>query len=424
MNQQVAPNKQTHYPVQLIEDKRMHEELEGMVHKRMDDFWQWFERATLMMASWLLAPLNYLLVKFLGGQKTKEPESFQEYQRQAEAWDQADAAITAWRLDPRSSHYDYELIHARLQRLKQLGFSHDGPVKDANGPIDDASDGAKGASDGDANDNGQRDVPSLMFLLRAGMIRNLAGINDKRLYRTGRAGTKLLIEEYVEETGRQIRSLTNLALHHSSDQAFKLEMRNFLKDLRKSYGTSALVLHGGTSMAMCHLGVVKALLEVDLLPRVVCASFVGAVIAGIVCSRSEAELRRQLHTLDELNLAAFQSRHSMWGSLGRKLQRLLCTGKVYDVSVLEQCIRDNIGGNVTFREAHAVSQRILNIAIPSSVEGDEGLLLLNYLNAPTVTVWSAAAASCAIPGVYADVCLMCKDEVSTPLIHICIAAHG
>lgn len=40
----------------------------------------------------------------------------------------------------------------------------------------------------------------------------------------------------------------------------------------------------------------------------------------------------------------------------------------------------------------------------------DSLRLLNYLTAPNVLVWSAALASCAIPGVYAPVELMKKDE--------------
>jgi hypothetical protein len=59
-----------------------------------------------------------------------------------------------------------------------------------------------------------------------------------------------------------------------------------------------------------------------------------------------------------------------------------------------------------------LSGRIINIVVsPASGSGNkDSLRLLNYLTAPNVLVWSAALASCAIPGVYAPVELMKKDE--------------
>ena len=59
-----------------------------------------------------------------------------------------------------------------------------------------------------------------------------------------------------------------------------------------------------------------------------------------------------------------------------------------------------------------LSGRIINIVVsPASGAGNkDSLRLLNYLTAPNVLVWSAALASCAIPGVYAPVELLKKDE--------------
>lgn len=56
--------------------------------------------------------------------------------------------------------------------------------------------------------------------------------------------------------------------------------------------------------------------------------------------------------------------------------------------------------------------RIINIVVsPAKGSGNQdGPRLLNYLTAPNVLVWSAALASCAIPGVYAPVELLAKDE--------------
>ena len=51
----------------------------------------------------------------------------------------------------------------------------------------------------------------------------------------------------------------------------------------------------------------------------------------------------------------------------------------------------------------------LNISV--SIQNEkEGYRLLNYLTAPTVLIWSAIKASCAIPLVFAPVELKCKTE--------------
>ena len=296
--------------------------------------------------------------------------SVKEYEVIARKQDQMDKEVQEWRLDPRSALYDHVVIHARLARLQKLSSTND--------------------------------IGPLMFFLRAGMIRNLAGINNKRLYRRAHWGTKCLIEGYVEETIRQLEHVAH------SKAIPKAQLREFFLDLKKSYGTTALVLHGGTSFGLCHLGVIKALLEIDSLPQVVCGSFIGSVIAAIVCTKSEAELRSELcgNGGSLVDIGAFTVKGgSLIASAIRKLVRFLKSGKLLDVMVIERCIQDNIG-NMTFREAYQKSGRALNIVIRDK----DTLVLLNHMNAPDVVIWSAACASCAIPGVYEEVKIMVKDS--------------
>ena len=61
-------------------------------------------------------------------------------------------------------------------------------------------------------------------------------------------------------------------------------------------------------------------------------------------------------------------------------------------------VRDNTG-DYTFQEAFDRTGRIINITV-APMNDYEPPRLLNYLTAPHVCVWSAAAASCAIPGMY------------------------
>jgi TAG lipase / lysophosphatidylethanolamine acyltransferase len=55
-----------------------------------------------------------------------------------------------WRSNPASNIYDYRLIQSRLQHLRQ--------AREAN------------------------DISAMIYLLRAGLLRNLGGINDPRLF--------------------------------------------------------------------------------------------------------------------------------------------------------------------------------------------------------------------------------------------------
>lgn len=96
------------------------------------------------------------------------------------------------------------------------------------------------------------------------------------------------------------------------------------------------------------------------------------------------------------------------GSIRRKAARLLKTGHLLDVHVLEECARENIG-DLTFEEAFVKSRRILNIIVSSSKK-NEVPRLLNYLTAPNVLVRTAALASCAGSGLYDSLPLLAKDS--------------
>jgi TAG lipase / steryl ester hydrolase / phospholipase A2 / LPA acyltransferase len=63
-----------------------------------------------------------------------------------------------------------------------------------------------------------------------------------------------------------------------------------------------------------------------------------------------------------------------------------------------QVILDSVG-HYTFQEAFDKTGRIINITVAPNNSYDPPRLL-NYLTAPHVCVWSAAAASSAIPGTY------------------------
>jgi predicted acylesterase/phospholipase RssA len=83
----------------------------------------------------------------------------------------------------------------------------------------------------------------------------------------------------------------------------------------------------------------------------------------------------------------------------------------FDIHILQAWTR-KVLGDLTFREAYTKSGgRILNIPVWSK-RRSEVPVLLNWMTAPDVLVWSAACAACALPGLYEEVVLMMKDPAT------------
>lgn len=60
------------------------------------------------------------------------------------------------------------------------------------------------------------------------------------------------------------------------------------------YGRSALLLSGGGGLGIHHLGVLRALYEHELLPRIISGSSAGALVSSLLCTKTEPELGQML----------------------------------------------------------------------------------------------------------------------------------
>lgn len=78
-----------------------------------------------------------------------------------------------------------------------------------------------------------------------------------------------------------------------------------LKQLAHSHGSTALLLSGGASLGMYHLGVAKALFDNGLLPRVITGSSAGAIVGALLCSRTDDKLPA-LFDAKNLNFDVFE----------------------------------------------------------------------------------------------------------------------
>lgn len=266
-----------------------------------------------------------------------------------------------WKEDFASDLYHYELVYDRLSNLKQY--------------------------------RQQNDFERLKRALREGLHHDLGNMGNPALYSSCRVGTKHLIEEYITQACESL----NLLCDHPIPGFSVEDKLQFFKDTLTSYGRPTLLLSGGASLGIFHLGVIKALWEKGLLPQVIAGSSVGAIIAAILGVHSDAEIPEML----------VPENHYMKAWKWRGLFSALRGEGLMDQEQLKACLRANIG-EYTFEEAFQKTGRSINISV-SPVQAHQQARLLCGYTSPYLLVWSAAMASAAVPGVYPPVTLMKKD---------------
>lgn len=276
-------------------------------------------------------------------------------------------------------------------------------------------------------------IKNLAFALREHMVRSTAGLAHPELHAHSRVGTKRTVEDFVGVISFFLFHIAHAeeprvaegsaSAGPSTKDAPRTENRTidglttqdklkFFNESRHAHGRTALLLSGGAAMGLNHLGVVKALLNLNLLPKVVSGTSAGALVASIVGIFNDTDLRGILEAEDLMNpltkqpftFRFFDESLSIW----RKLRRLARKGAFQDIRMLQDCLRRNYG-DMTFGEAYLRTKRILNITVCPAREAGPPVLL-NYLTAPQVLIWSAASASCALPLVFAPVGLVAKDS--------------
>ena len=126
-----------------------------------------------------------------------------------------------WRLKKESENYDYRLIASRTAILRKL--------------------------------RKQNDYDRLMFRLREELHGNLGNMANPLLYQEARGGTKRLINEYLDEVSGALNLITDSRVKVLTPY----RKRQFLKRAARSFGRSALLLSGGASFGLFHIGVIE-----------------------------------------------------------------------------------------------------------------------------------------------------------------------
>ena len=151
-----------------------------------------------------------------------------------------------WKKREQSPLYDYRLLRRRLKLIQNM--------------------------------QAVNDVEALVHHLRSGLLRGLGGNLHPELYNKSLLDTKHLIIDYQKEVRKALRYVLN-------SENFPLEKKiTFFTESRYAYGKTALLLSGGGGLGMYHLGVIKALYEQNLLPRIIAGTSAGSIVAAFICT--------------------------------------------------------------------------------------------------------------------------------------------
>lgn len=283
--------------------------------------------------------------------------SYEDFCRAASARDDASGAAS-WRESRESAVFDAPLLREHTDELARL--------------------------------RERRDVAALAPALEEALYRHQGELADPRLYEGARGGTQHQVTRFWEEAEAAIEFL-------GTPEATGLDpaaTRARFERAAHVFGRSALLLSGGASLGFFHVGVMRALFERDLLPTVLSGASMGAMVACGIASRTDEELRALFADVGVLRADAL----SMLSP-----RRALALRSVYDPERLRDVILAN-NGDLTFAEAFARSGRIVNVSVSPTRERQKPRILC-YLNAPDVTLLSAAMASSAVPGAFPPVVL-------------------
>lgn len=316
-----------------------------------------------------------------------------------------------WRQNPMSRKYDYHLISSRLKELVNARES----------------------------DN----IDGLMDRLRSGLLRNIGSIGSSKLYVRAYSGTKLLIEDYINEVIQCLefierkRKINQQKSIYGNDSNMgngekslaqttqeRQKQITFFNDTWQSFGSTGLILHGGSLFGLCHIGVIKGLYTQGLLPRIISGSTVGALVAALVCSCQDHELMETLNYVSR-SLPPLKPGYTDidYHSVAEGVLSSLCPPEII---IFEQYVKELLG-DMTFEEAYLRTDRILNITVTPrhkptdpTISKEDGVgketpppqipTLLNYLSAPNVVIWSAAQASIGTGVIHKDIQLKVKDR--------------
>lgn len=295
----------------------------------------------------------------------KESKSYEEYVENAKKLDKY-LGLDQWCKEDRYKYYDWRNLKRTIHNLKRLRHA--------------------------------KKYEDLMIVLQTCVKSNYAGTENPLLYSHCYYGTKNLVEKYNSEVVKCLRIITET-------KSINLrEKRIFFKIINKNFGRSCLVLSGGASFCYNHFGVIKALLENDLMPKIISGTSGGGMIAALVATRTNEELLSLINEKLATRIKPFGNEPmTTW------IKRWWRTGARFDSIEWARQAQWWTKGSTSFEDSYKKTGKILNIAtVPSDIHSPT--ILCNYITSPNCCIWSAMLASAAVPGILNPVMLMEKAK--------------
>lgn len=292
-----------------------------------------------------------------------QAESYEEWKEAALAYDAA-RGFDRWRAKDSSTQYDNVSIRIRLDSLQSMRARHD--------------------------------HSGLLFTLNEGIHGNMGGMGKSALYERAMFGTKQLIVDYVEEI---VEALELLASPEVDEISFE-EKLDFFRRAHHCFGRSALMMSGSGMLLYFHVGAVKAMWEQGLLPKIMSGASGGSVVASLLCTHTDEELR-EIFT-PEFLVQEIERESGLIGALSGLRPKMLQAEEVQEM--IERLIPD-----MTFQEAYERTGRLLNVSV-APVETHQTSRLLNATTSPNVLIQKSVLASAAVPGIFPPVTLEARDK--------------
>ena len=293
----------------------------------------------------------------------EQASSYEECKEAAIAHDKKNG-LDRWKETEQSRLYDFASIRLRLAQLRKLRRAHDNR--------------------------------GLLFNLHEGIHGNLGGMGRFALYDRCMFGTKKLIIDYVDEVVRALRHIANPRV---SDITFE-EKLDFFRRADHCFGRSAFMMSGSGSLFYFHFGVVKTLLEQNLLPGVISGSSGGAFVGAIIATHNRKNIDHLLDPETLVQRIEEETGHFKSDSVLRP--SLMRQDEI-------RAVVDSMVPDMTFEEAFKLTGCELNISI-APAEKHQKSRLLNAITTPNVLIREAVMASAAVPGVYPAVTLAARNH--------------
>ncbi len=286
-------------------------------------------------------------------------DNYTEYKEACERHDELSGA-SDWKAKDKSSDFDHRLIRKRVERIKTA--------------------------------RARNDATALMSILHEGIHGNLGNLANPELEKHSKIGTKQIIQDFLD----QVCDALDFIYNADETEVDFYEKLSFFDETAHAFGQSCLMLSGGAGLGFFHAGVVKALLEEDLIPQVVSGASAGSIIAALVGTRQRRELEVML---DAENI---YQHFKNWS----KFQGFKKDG-FFDSKPLENALIE-LFDLTTFEEAYNKTGIDLTITA-SPADLHQNSRMLNARTSPNAIITQSVRASCAIPYIFSPVYLKAKN---------------